>query len=166
MHTFFNRSTQKTCETRGYRTYYYRDKLGSKTGSLSCLFSILCIDITHIKPWQTDLKVDASQRKFAKPEVAYGLAMGGQTDSQVAKSRKFHTYTVDLRSTTCFDLRWVAKQWKTSVASTNYVSGWPNETQFGRKSKSCVDLRRHASPLARAYCNYRIANTVLHYLLG
>ena len=95
MHTFFNRSTQKTCETRGYRTYYYRDKLGSKTGSLSCLFSILCIDITHIKPWQTDLKVDASQRKFAKPEVAYGLAMGGQTDSQVAKSRKFHTETVD-----------------------------------------------------------------------
>ena len=74
------------------------------------MFSILCIDITHIKPWQTDLKVDASQRKFAKPEVAYGLAMGGQTDSQVAKSRKFHTYTVDLRSTTCFDLRWVAKQ--------------------------------------------------------
>ena len=39
---------------------------------------------------------DASQRKFAKPELAYGLAKGGQTDSQVgsqvAKVRKFHAY--------------------------------------------------------------------------
>ena len=41
-------------------------------------------------------QVDASQRKFAKAELAYGLAKGGQTDSQVgsqvAKSRKFHAY--------------------------------------------------------------------------
>ena len=44
---------------------------------------------------QTDSQVDASQRKFAKPELAYGLAKGGQTDSQggsqVVKSR-FHAY--------------------------------------------------------------------------
>ena len=33
---------------------------------------------------QTDLHVDASQRKFAKPELAYGFAKGGQRDSQVA----------------------------------------------------------------------------------
>ena len=33
-----------------------------------------------IKPWSNGL---ASQRKFAKPELAYGLAKGGQTDSQV-----------------------------------------------------------------------------------
>ena len=43
---------------------------------------------------QTDSQVDASQRKFAKPELAYGLAKGGQTDSQVssqvAKIRKLH----------------------------------------------------------------------------
>ena len=56
-----------------------------------------------VKPW----------RKFAKPELAYGLAMGVQTDSQVgaqvAERRKFHAYTVDLRST-CVDLRWVAKR--------------------------------------------------------
>ena len=32
-----------------------------------------------------------------------------QTDSQVAKSRKFPAYTVDLRST-CVDLRWVTKR--------------------------------------------------------
>ena len=54
-------------------------------------------------------QIDASQRKFEKPELAYGLAMGGQTDSQVAKSRKFHVYTDDLRSA-CVDLRWVAKR--------------------------------------------------------
>ena len=30
-----------------------------------------------------DSQVDASQRKFAKTELAYGLARGGQTDSQV-----------------------------------------------------------------------------------
>ena len=29
------------------------------------------------------LEVGASQRKFAKPELAYGLVMDGQTDSQV-----------------------------------------------------------------------------------
>ena len=38
----------------------------------------------------------ASRSKFAKPELAYGLAKGGQTDSQVgsqvAKSCKFHAY--------------------------------------------------------------------------
>ena len=49
-----------------------------------------------LSPGQTDSQVDASQRKFAKPELAYGLAKGGQTDSQVgsqvAKSRKFHAY--------------------------------------------------------------------------
>ena len=38
----------------------------------------------------------ASQRKFAKPELAHGLVKDGQTDSQVGsqvtKSRKFHAY--------------------------------------------------------------------------
>ena len=49
---------------------------------------------------QTNSPIEASQRKFRKPELAYGLAKGGdQTDSQVAKSRTFHAYTVDLRST-------------------------------------------------------------------
>ena len=51
---------------------------------------------------QTDSQVDASRRKFAKPELAYGLAMGGQTDfqvgSQVHASRKE-------TSKTCVDLR-------------------------------------------------------------
>ena len=57
-------------------------------------------------PGQTDSQVDASQRKFVKAELAYGLAKGGrQTDSQVATPsrnfvnkfnlinfRKFHAY--------------------------------------------------------------------------
>ena len=49
--------------------------------------------------------------QVCKPELAYGLAKGGQTDSQVGsqvhairKSRKFHAYTFDLRST-CVDMR-------------------------------------------------------------
>ena len=58
----------------------------------------------------------ASRRKFAKPKLAHGLVMGGQTDSQVGsqvhasfKKSKFRAYTVDLLST-CVDLRWVAKR--------------------------------------------------------
>ena len=43
-----------------------------------------------------DSQVDASRNKFAKAKLAYGLAKGGQTDSQVssqvAKSPKFHAY--------------------------------------------------------------------------
>ena len=50
-----------------------------------------------LKPWPNGLASrGASRRKLAKPELAYGLAKGGQTDSkfgsQVAKSRKFHAY--------------------------------------------------------------------------
>ena len=52
--------------------------------------------IIPLSPGQTDLQVGTSQRKFAKPELAYGLAKGGQTDSQVSsqitESRKFHAY--------------------------------------------------------------------------
>ena len=52
--------------------------------------------VTPLSPGQTDSQVDTSQHKFAKPELACGLGMGGQTDSQVgsqvAKSRKFHAY--------------------------------------------------------------------------
>ena len=109
-------------------------------------------------------QIDASQRKFEKPELAYVLAMGGQTDSQVgskftqvAKSRTFHVYTDDLRSA-CVDLRWVAKRLKTFVdlrtnlssttVNTSHrkstrvkASERPNETQVeGKKSKTCVDL--------------------------
>ena len=105
-------------------------------------------------------QIDASQRKFEKPELAYGLAMGGQTDSQVgskftqvAKSRKFHVYTDDLRS----DLRWVAKRLRTFVdlrtnlSSTTVNPSHRKSTQVGGQTKrklkasrkralTCVDL--------------------------
>ena len=36
-----------------------------------------CIIASNLEsPGQTDMQVDASRRKFAKPELAYGLAMG------------------------------------------------------------------------------------------
>ena len=38
---------------------------------------------TVLSPGQTDSQVDASQRKFVKPELVYGLAKGGQTDRSV-----------------------------------------------------------------------------------
>ena len=61
------------------------------------LFICLVDENVLLKPW---LNGRASRRKFGKPELACGLAMGGQTDSQVGsqvvKSRKFHTYTDDL----------------------------------------------------------------------
>ena len=58
---------------------------------------------TRVKPWPNGLtgRVDASQRKFAKPELAYGLAKGGQTDSQVGSQvaeSKFHAYHWLMRS--------------------------------------------------------------------
>ena len=34
------------------------------------------------------LEVDANRRNFAKPELAYGLEMGGQTDSQTKSQKK------------------------------------------------------------------------------
>ena len=46
-----------------------------------------------LKPWPNG---HASRGKFAKPKRAYGLAKGGQMDSQVgsqvSKSHKFHAY--------------------------------------------------------------------------
>ena len=45
--------------------------------------------VCSVKPWPNGL---ASQHKFTKPGLAYGHAKGGQKDSQVAESRKFHAY--------------------------------------------------------------------------
>ena len=49
-----------------------------------------------IKPWPNGLASRRKPTQVCKPELAYGLAKGGQTDSQVgsqvAKSRKFHAY--------------------------------------------------------------------------
>ena len=65
------------------------------------------------KPWPNGF---ASRRKFAKPEVAHGLALDGQTVK---------------------NLRRLAYEF----SSTKVNAGvWPNETQVERKSKTCVDF--------------------------
>ena len=71
------------------------------------------IELSLNKSWHKHQALAKRTRKFA-PELAYGLAMGDQTDSQVAESRKFHAYT-DYLGSTCVDLLWAAKRWKTCV---------------------------------------------------
>ena len=69
-------------------------------------------------------QVNASQHKFVKPELAYGLAKGGQTDSQVgslvAKSRKFHAY------------HWLMQITCDQLVST--CAGWPNDKKLASTS--------------------------------
>ena len=49
---------------------------------------------SYLSPGQTDSQVDASRPKFAKPELAYGLAKGGQTTRKSAcKSQKTVNFT-------------------------------------------------------------------------
>ena len=75
--------------------------------------------------------------------VAKQIRKSAHKFTQVAKSRKFHAYTVDSRST-CVDLRWVAKWWKMcndlrmNLSLTKVIA--PASTQVERKSKTCVDL--------------------------
>ena len=114
-----------------------------------------------------DSQVDVSQRKFVKPELAYGLAKGGQLDKlqvdlQVAKSHKFHTYhwlmhfydnrllainlcRLALGGQTVKNLSLLASKFELdqSQCKSSQVdaSGWPNETQVECKSKTCGDLR-------------------------
>ena len=83
--------------------------------------------------------VHASRHKFAKPQLAYALAMGGQTDSQVSsqvtKSRKIpRIYT-----NTCAQL----------VSTCIRIWARPKSTQVhasGRKSAQVENLRWLASP--------------------
>ena len=108
------------------------------------------------KPWPNGLaiQVNAIQREFAKPELAYGPAKGGQTDSQVgslvANSRKFHAYHCLMRfynnSLLAINLCRLALggqtvttcvYWRPNLSATKVsrnsmqvdASGWPNETQ-------------------------------------
>ena len=121
-------------------------------------------EVLFVSPGQTDSQVDggdASLRKFAKPEPAYGLAMGGQTNSQVgsqvAKRRKFHAYhwlmrfynnrllainlcRLELGGQTIKNLRLLASKFELDQSSrkSTRVGG-----QMKRKlnaSKTCVDF--------------------------
>ena len=127
--------------------------------------------VISLKPWPNGL---ASQCKFAKPELAYGLAKCGQTNSQVssqvAKSRKFHAYhwlmrfynnkllainlcRLALGGQTLKNLSRRASKFELDQSprksSQVNASGRPNETHVELKSKTCVDLRVR---LARVYC--------------
>ena len=89
-------------------------------------------------PGQTDSQVDASQRKFAKQELAYRLVMGGQTDCKSASSHKsqkrpkFRTNAEDLRLT--------------CVKSTQVnTSGWPKKRQVVHKPKTSTGLHHLVS---------------------
>ena len=81
-----------------------------------------------------DSQVNASQRKFAKPELANGLAKGGQTDSQVgsqvAKSRKFHAYH--------WLMRFYNNRFSTCDQLVPTFAGWPN----GKKklASTCMQI--------------------------
>ena len=117
---------------------------------------------------QTDSQVNSSQRKSANQNlhtdlrwVAKRIRKSARKFTQVAKSRKFHAYTVDLRST-CVDLRWVAKRRKTCVdlrtanlSSTKVSASHRKSTymkvggQTKRKPKTCVDLRVRLTTRAR-----------------
>ena len=88
-----------------------------------------------------------------KRELAYRLVMGGQTDSQVAKSSKFHAYTVVLRST-CVDFPALGgqtvKNLRMNLSSTKVnASGWPNETQV-------ENLCRLVSPFGQRFKQYKL----------
>ena len=121
-----------------------------------------------LSPSQMDLQVDTSQCKFAKPDLAYRLVKGVQTDSQVgsrvAQSRKFHAYHWLMRFynnrllvinlcrlalggqtvKNCVYLHpnlSLTKVYASPRKSTQvHASGWPNEMQVERKSKTCVYL--------------------------
>ena len=74
-----------------------------------------------------DLQVDASQRKFAKPELAYGRAMGGQTNSQVgsrvhASCKKVVNFTL----IPAYEFELDRRQHQSTQVDT---SEWPNETK-------------------------------------
>ena len=99
-----------------------------------------------LNPWPNGL---ASQRKFAKPELAYGLAMGGQTDSQVHAKKVVNFRHIELTcdqlvsscvgwpngeklASTC--IRIWARPKSMQVIASSRKWGWLNETQIERKS--------------------------------
>ena len=111
------------------------------------------VETTIWSPRQTDYQVDASQRKFAKPELAHGLAMGGQTDSQVV--------TFTYIQMTCNELVSICVGWPNSEKrASTCVRIWarPKSTQVGGQTKrklnanrklASVDLRLLASPFGQ-----------------
>ena len=151
------------------------------SGCSVCIYIYVCLSNACVYAWVhvylyvSRKSTQLSQHKLAKPELAYGLAKDGTTDSQVGsqveKSRKFHAYNLLIRfynnrllamnscwltlggqtAKTCIYLRSNLSSTKVNESPRKSMqvdaSGWPNETQVERRSKACMDLRVH---LARA----------------
>ena len=103
------------------------------------------------------------QRKFSKPTdlrwAAKRIRKSAHKFTHVAKTRKFHAYTVTCEQLVSTCVEWpngeklastCVRIWarpKSTQATKVNASGWPNETQVERKSKTCVDL---PSPFGRS----------------
>ena len=101
-------------------------------------------------PGQTDSQVNC---KFAKPELAYGLATGGQTDSQVHASRKFHSYIVHLKSA-CVDLCTDLSLTKVHASQCKLVGGQMKcKLNASRKlGLTCESVGQDFSPSSEPKC--------------
>ena len=93
-----------------------------------------------VKPWPNGL---ASRRKFAKPELAHGLAMGRQTDLQVhlhvAKNRMHVQLTCDQLVSTCVGWPNGEKLAYEFELDLSQRSAWPNENNVSRKLASTCE---------------------------
>ena len=85
-----------------------------------------------LNPWPNRL---AGRRKFAKPELAYGRAMGGQTDSQVGSQIHASPKIRKLHAGTCVDLRM-------NFGSTQVVACSRKSTQVGGQTKCKLNASR------------------------
>ena len=149
---------------------------GSEPNSLGTLFNITRQFLTHLEffrriltldapksavsrlfsdstPDQTDSQVDASQRKFAKPELAYGLAMGGETDAQVGSQ----VATCVVVASRC---KWVAK-WNASWTQVQNLRRLASP--FGQGFKADLVLLNFAALSRIAQCfdleRFRLSQT-------
>ena len=139
----------------------------------SCTLSFILTVLRVFKPWPNGL---ASRRKFIKPELAYGLAMGGQTDSQVgsqvAKSCKLHAIHNWLEINLCrLGLGGqTVKNWRRlgdearpkSTQLSTQVGGQTKRKLNWCKSKTCVDLRRLASPCGQGFRQSLVISRLFH----
>ena len=101
-----------------------------------------------------DSQVDASQRKFVEPELAYELAMGGHTDSQVGSQvHASRIYTVHLQST-C--VRWPNGEKLASTcvrirASTKVNASQRKSTQVDGQTKHKLNASRKRASTCEAW---------------
>ena len=108
------------------------------------------IALALVKPWPNGLGSRHKSTQVCKTRLlAYGLAKGGQTDSQVAKAvNSTHIeMTCDQLVSRC--IGWpngeklastCVRIWARPKSTQVNAGGWPNEIQAEHKSKTCADL--------------------------